>query len=407
MRRFMKNFNLSLKNKGINISLLILFLLLFNHFGYPQNFTDTVGIPVVLFTGERPQNVYSSDLDSMKNIAGIIHQSDVGNSLVNLMYQKGLKVIPYQIWSANNYIIQYTDAHYTVWEAEGTPAEKGNVTLEYNHNLASEYYENDRLVGVKTNPGAQPGNIISGPGYRQNGKYKINTIRVDYTADFRLKIIPFSPYINLLEPEYQNNVVCTLKVTTKQKTHAGLYWDSTEVSALPIDVHDTILYVRDFVSSGWNTFLIRYDWSKGGVPVEKNKNIKANDYEGQYVEFIVDWGGSPYFSLIVDKIKTYDQRGKDLAEVDSIATLLDLDAHTLQNQDAIYLWNATDEQRSIDNYEPYRIVDSMVNAKTNGTKRIISTINTLFNGRYGACQDGSFKYYVAEEFWKRARPLFL
>jgi len=374
-----------------------------------QSFNDTVGIPIILFTEVGPDIINADDLDSMKQMGvDVILQNNVDNNLVNLMYPRGLKVIPNQIWSAYNYILQYTDAHYTLWEAEGTPPEQGEVTLKYHNDISSLYYENGTKKGVRTNYGEPADTMISGPGYRQDGQYRLAKIKIEYTADYVLKIIP-APKINLTDLIYQNIEVCTLRVTSKQKSHAGQYWDSTTVSTTPVSEFDTVLYVSDFTPSEWDTFSIVYDWSNGGLPTAKVSDKGINeDYQGQYVEFIVDWSGSQYLSLAIDNVCVYDNKGLTLKDDPALVTArIDSNLASIINQNAIYLWYAIDEPYTIDNYEPYRIVDSLVDAQSNHTKQIITSLDVGFNGRYGACQEGSFKVFTAKEFRKRAKPKFI
>ncbi|MBZ0198789.1 MAG: hypothetical protein K8H86_02900, partial [Ignavibacteriaceae bacterium] len=367
---------------------------------------------MILFAESPTSNIIQSDVAAMKNLGvDIIHHANVTDDMIDRFVQNGLKAMPYQNWTTNNYIYQYTGAHYTEWEAEGTPPGKGNVTLEYKSAIATLDSE-DGILGIKTIPDALAGNLITGPGYRQDGHKRYHPEDpIIYQADFELKIKPTDPNINLFDPQYKDVEVCILAVVTHEvisnRENGTMY-----VSEIPMKTYKETLTIEDFVDYEYHPHtLSNIDWIGGGVsPITQDNYWKEEiEYEGQYVQFIVDWAGSDLLQLYVDKISVSDDMGRRLLQPSSPAVVeISSEINSLVNTDGIEIYYSSDEPTSIDNYEPYRMVDSMVFAIT-GNKRIITSLNTNYNGKYGptGLPFGSYQYYVGEEFWKRAKPLFL
>ena len=402
---------LSVSNTGTNIKfvmLLLFFCFFFSKESYSQVLSQKDGIPIILFT-EGPPDIPQNEVIKMKNLGvDIIHHTNVEDYMVERFVQSGLKVMPYQMSTANNWIYQYTaNAHYTEWEAEGTTPDKGNVTLEYNPDISLIASENGR-IGVKTIAGRPAANLIKGPGYRQNGHERYRDDHpIFYDADFIMRINPINPNINLFDPIYENVVVCTLKVVSHNVTLDKASGTMT-ISEAPLMSFSNIITIQNFKNYDWDTlFIHHYDWRNGGVSMHDPQMKQKVSYEGQYVQFIVDWAGDTLLQLSIDKVVVSDAPGRELKKPQTIAyNQIAAEVNSLPHPDAIEIFYSADEPTSIDNYEPYRMVDNMVFAIT-GNKRIITSLNTHYNGKYGNSQSGSFKYYLAEEFWKRANPMFL
>jgi len=415
----------------ISIVLILTLICIFDL--HSQTVQNISGLPVLLFSDGYPSTIRDTDLkniDSLGVDAALVE--DVNNDFLARVIQNNLPInlrnnlmiIPDQIWDDSSYIKRYTDAHYTIWEAEGTPLGHGTVNWESVPSLTDYFCDiNSGVSGIKTKPNAGAGIIMQGPGYYQDGKFRsLGDSAITYTADFRLKI----ERINENNPNDLTNaqtVICTLKVQTRQVTNASQFWDSCTVGTYPIEpVFTKILYVGDFIPGEWTIMdTIKYDWKKGGMPdkcidkmwVQGGNQVCGNNqsYMGQFVEFVIEWEGSPYYSLYVDKVTVFDNRGFELKKINSeIPGKIKYEATKFSNQDAIYSWYGLDEPYTIDNYEPYRIVDSLIGAATaatGNTKRLNTSYEVRSNGRYGLSQDGSFKYYTAEDFSQRANPEFI
>jgi len=412
----MQKLSISNFDKSIKFVLLLLFFcFFFVKNNQSQVLTNKEGIPMILFT-QGPPDLLEDDVVAMKNLGvDIIHHTNVTNDMLEIFNYYNLKVMPYQMGSdiiTNNYIYQYTGGHYTEWEAEGTPPDKGNVTLEYKSDIGILDSE-DGILGIKTKLGALPGTLVNGPGYRQDGHRRYHPEHpIFYNADFELKIKPTNPTINLFDPIYKDIEVCKIAVVSHEVISDKAN-GTISLSENPLKTYQETLTIEDFTDYAYHPHTISdIDWRTGGVsPLTKNTYWKEEiEYEGQYVEFIIDWAGSDLLQLYVDKITVSDRLGKELKDPSSVARANLLDEYNaLSNKEAIEIYFSIDEPTSIDNYEPYRMVDNLVQEISNNTKRIITSLNTGYNGKYGPTElpFGSYQYYVGEEFWKRAKPLFL
>jgi hypothetical protein len=379
--------------------------------------TGIEGIPFILFTGGNAATITDTDYDMMDSLkVDVLHITGVTNNHIPAISSRGMKVIPDQLWMEwDNYIKQYTDAYYTVWEAEGTNPVNGDVSLKYNRTIGIPFTEGN-VSGVKTKNNAGSGELIFGPGYSQGGQYRVSPINPDditvkYFADYIIKIEPINGVV--LDT---STVVCTLKVQTRG---VGVGWSPLQDTMILGDkwcAKTVEITAGQLVTGQWKTIRLNYDWSQ--VPdtltekiITAGKNAFGSNQKfwAKYAEFIVEYPGSSDFNLYVDKVTVFDVKGERLADSTSVAyaQIAHEAINTFDNNTAIYAWYGLDEPYTIDNYEPYRIVDSIVYEATNHAKRIITSLNTHYNGRYGASQLGSLKYHVGEEFWKRAKPMFL
>ncbi len=398
-----------------NYFFIILFLILPGSSIFAQSGIE--GIPLILFTGTNAASITEADYDSIAALnVDVVHAAGVRDINLSPIITRGMKVIPDQLWmEPTNYIKQFTDAHYTVWEAEGINPVNGSVSLQYNNNIG-EPFTIDTIDGIKTKNNAPTGTLTFGPGYRQDGQYRFSFPNpqdktVYYTADFRLKIIPKNG-VDL--NQHTSDAVCTIKIQTRDIVyHYSPFNDWIELVNPYIHPNSTTLTVVEFLNADWITKTIQYDWST--VPhTASNKSLinqgteyfgLTEDFSGKYVEFIIDWFGSEFFDLYFDKVTVHDQRGIDIVNPLSPFrnSIINEAQNFFNNNDAIYAWYGIDEPYTIDNYEPYRIVDSIVYAATNHVKRIVTTLDNGMYGKY-VSEDGNFKNSVTSEFWKRAKP---
>ncbi len=367
------------------------------------------GIPFIAYPDRRVPDILSVNYDQMMQMGlyGIV-ASDLFDSAsyIDKFTQHNLKVFPMYNWgdsSSNQYVIEtYTNSHYTVWEAEGTESSKGNATLY--HSLHTTV-ETDSVTYVKTLSTVQNGEeIINGPGYPQNKTYNFPEAddKVQYTAEYRMKIEQIIPN---LPQDFMDNVVCTIMVTNSNSDGSN---DTT--------IAERNIEVSDFYNGWdeWDTLKINYEFELSPTDEElllQGSRLLPREIS-QCVQFKVVWRGLTYLNLYVDRVRAYDERGKQLIEQDdpkfSIATLVqnNINNHTIVG------WYGTDEPFSIDNYEPYRVVDSIISAVSSPPQNNypIRLQAGMTGAKYGGLDVPGTNYvmaqdlYVLDEFWKRAKP---
>jgi hypothetical protein len=116
------------------------------------------------------------------------------------------------------------------------------------------------------------------------------------------------------------------------------------------------------------------------------------------------WEGLNYLELYVDTIKVYDGKGIDIVENPERQALINNLVQSYINDPYIIGWYGLDEPLSIDNYEPYRVIDEIIRGVQGSQIRLHAALTTGWNGQYGNFTTGTHPLYPAEEFWLRAKP---
>ncbi|MBZ0200512.1 MAG: hypothetical protein K8H86_11635, partial [Ignavibacteriaceae bacterium] len=125
-----------------------------------------------------------------------------------------IKLIPYQINMPVDYIAHYSEAIYSIWQANDTSLSEVKAALIYNSILATRNSQTNEIV---TKPFAERGNIITGPGYRQRVKYSSDQILINYKSTFNLMIKSNPEHQNPpISTEGLDDDLCILKVVVKE-----------------------------------------------------------------------------------------------------------------------------------------------------------------------------------------------
>jgi hypothetical protein len=96
---------------------------------------DYDGIPLITYA---PHDMGAYQYDYIKDMGiDVVIASNVTTERLLEIKKRGLRVFPAQldttVYEPNyNDIIKYTDARYSIWEAEGTNPENGDATLTFN-----------------------------------------------------------------------------------------------------------------------------------------------------------------------------------------------------------------------------------------------------------------------------------
>jgi tetratricopeptide (TPR) repeat protein len=389
------------------IILVLQFLFIFGNFLYSQEYSPAdpikgyYGIPILTYTGD---NLFWNSADSLykqMDSAGIFG-TEVANMIedyyTNSLHGTNIMVIPNNVDGAEyNYINKYTDAYYSVWEAEGTHPENGDATLYYNNSIG-EIYNGI----VRTKVGIANDTLIYGPYYLQEIKYPMvqNETRIEYRADFIIKKEDIDPQMF----PGANDTICILQVTT---SHASgtlpLYLDSTFV------IKDTVLTYSDLADT-FKTFSLNYDYFD--VPNLFTSDTSLFRAFSDYIQYKVLWkGNSNILRLYVDKIILTDDRGRRIRDLYSdveneIRSQIQNDFSSNYSS-RVAGWMGLDEPASIDQFEPIRVVQNIVDTYGQGKGLWLAT-GTGYNGRWGVNVPvgeinpfGTYSLKTFEEFYKR------
>src|SRR5574338_508045 len=292
------------------------------------------------------------------------------------LYSAGINIIPLQTTAAvANYIARYSEGAYTVWEAEGTNPLDGNATLERETSKTFTCIKNGRNA-IATYHGVASDTILWGPGYYQQRWYTIDSAKIDYTAKFHLLIDSISYPSNYPPIENNEDVICTLQVTTTELIYNGDQekWYKGDVFVIN---SPRIIKVKDFIGFGiWDTLNVDYNLMSVLVPKYSgngNKSLKkdaSSDLPNiiRYIEFKIIWSGLSYVQLFTDKIVLQDERGRDLS-VNPLTK--DQICKMSQNQytywspnfeTTVLGWHTKDEPDWIDHLEPIRFINYLIDS---------------------------------------------
>jgi hypothetical protein len=147
--------------------------------------------------------------DAMKDL-GIMgfYAANITPEIYNTITTNGLKLFPLQIEGvANNSIVNYTDAIYTKWEAEGK-GDGSNGDVELFHTGIGNDASEGSTHYIITNLNSPAGELIYGPGYYQYVQYKLipNNTVITYMGNYHMKI----KQIGTLPQNFRNDEVCEI-----------------------------------------------------------------------------------------------------------------------------------------------------------------------------------------------------
>jgi hypothetical protein len=405
---------------GIKILLfsIILILQVQNVFAQSHYLDSYPGIPIIAHTNRTANQITPGNLQKMKELGVMgFYATDLTTASYNTITDSGLKVFPYQLSTGNNWVVYYTDAVYSKWEAEGKgDGSNGDMELYHNSSICSTFTEGS-VNGIKTTSN-NAGNIIFGPYYYQYVRYKHlpeSRPNILYTANYVMKIKNIIPIQNL-PSGYMNVPVCTLKVVATNPTAPSGQQEHT--------VDSTVLLVSDFLTQpyghGWdqwdtipianyqllNLVELSEEQLNGIYYYGDNTNPT---YDSRWMQYKIDWAGVSFLDLFVDNIEISDQKGRDLFRSDIKQTIKDVITE-FADISKVLGWFGLNEPMSIDNYEPFRIVDGLVQ-EVNTNLHLYTTYTTGWGGVYGMPYPGSFGdngyVYRGSEFIKRSKLPYL
>jgi len=275
----------------------------------------------------------------------------------------------------NDYLLKFAAGYLKKWEAEENTFDIKKPGIKHDIGFS------DIQTGSWKSP--HPSNdttqinrlLVHGPDYYQNRCYRLryNNNPIAYNVRFRMKI-----------DGNTTKKVPVCEIIIKYKT----------ASAIAV-LADTILYATQLANSFTETTL-SYTLPRcigtdtldknniNGLPIYSgSKNIAQDTAFG--VSYNIKWLGSR--TLYVDYIQVFDAlMGLELLQFRQIvASYINSYLANCNNLNNIKYWYRLDGHHSIDNYEPYRIVDSIINAhrKISGadTVRSITIMYPEWNGK--------------------------
>jgi len=332
--------------------------------------------PTGVYGGAIPwENPYKYDLMKEMGANSLVHHTDKDSH-----YNSGIKQIPNMIsynayYENRNWINYYASGYWSIWEAEETVS-----VIERYPGIRKRFGNTGSSNGITYlttgENSANRGQIfIDGPYYDQDRKYRLfyDENVITYVLSIKAKR---GERINFLEDKEVFRVDLYYKKANGDfRQFSSKVFDSIDISttfeddtlkySLPAELFETMNELR----------------LKGGSPVMRPISTpEILEPYGFY--FKITWSGN--YELFIDKVEVYDNLIGQIIKVDpsTVASNIIVEATTLSGNNLypdIKYWYGLDEPKSIDNYLPYKIVDSILWENVN--KHLITAFYPEWDGR--------------------------
>ena len=289
-----------------------------------------------------------------------------------------------------NWIQHYTDAKYSVWEAEGNPAYDAN--LEYDSDVMEPKTSGDTLKYIKLKPEFSAEHnieLIKGPYYIQDVNYYASNSdtldMVKYTASFRLMLEENPLYSDTVQVT-ESEPICIIQVTqsyiantTTTPWQLGCEYPIKERTLTRADFEELNSFDNFYFHTELDSafYTLESDSCQSAPASQEIDQYTFHSYLGygepvpgprtsrKYIQFKVIWLGKQQYLLSIDKVTVSDERGLELFGPDSLdfRDLIIAQANSLNNYNAYSLvagWLGIDEPVSIDIFEPIKIVTQIL-----------------------------------------------
>jgi len=332
--------------------------------------------PVGVFTNLGPDDYVNHHYPSQNHsqieamgVNGVIQFITQDN---RLDLQRYTNLIGFNTHYETDQIAKYASGYYSRWEAE-----ENTVPLSANYpGIKHEFGElggNDCWKSGAIVPSHIGEYLITGPDYYQNREHRFWPYSggdITYNVKFRLKIDGNTT---------ENINVCKLQVVyyAPNGNYSVLKEQTFKANELSNNYVDKVLDYTIPETIGSYAFPANHASPEGDGFPERDDTYNGR----QGVRFNVIWLGNR--ELYVDYIEVYDDRiGKDLrpefrGEVAYNCSTYAANYPQTQWPNLKY-WYGLDEPQTIDNFDPYRIVDSILNV--NGFPRLITTYYPEWHG---------------------------
>ena len=340
-----------------------------------------IGMIVIKGQGEYPVGVYIRTTAAERPNTNYAEIEELGTDWVMEHADNATKgdlenfnVIGMNLDTEADVIMYYSGGYYSKWEAENdTITDLSMPRIKHGSGEADgEYWRSTSQTQVGDT-------LVYGPHYVQSRKYNLNPVTsedIDYIVNFKMKMTGDN---TTLDP------VCRLSVKyTILKQISGNY------ISLDTTLTDLVLLAKNLSTSD---SVISLDYKIPAVingiktrmtypDIDLNKI--TTDYPSYGVEFIVEILDDTDREIYVDYIEVYDRtiweakfrenKNTTIQEIISYASRSEY-----SNWEGLKYWYAVDEPYSIDQYEPIRIVDSVLSA--NGFPRLITALYPGWSGK--------------------------
>ncbi len=341
-------------------------------------------------------------VDSMRQAGvDIVHWSvDNINQMTTLSNwdSSGFQVMPRRSLDYN-WIQHYTDAKYSVWEAEGNDTYDANLERDIAN---TEIDISGSYIKLKGDIQNSVDTLIKGPYYRQDLTYYASqdggcdTVR--YRAEFRLMLQENNPPV-AYNPD---DTICVLQVTQSYAIYPTILGCTYVIKERTLTRGDftALNQFYDFLmhenpSPDSTDYKLTSDSCQTvlpGQPEEQHTFLSPppcsfDRVDRAYIQYKVIWKGKsnsqgkPGYLLSVDKVTVSDDRGRELINTPIGETNILLQANSLNAYtENISGWLGIDEPTSIDIFEPIRLVTEILENNSQGERPLWLAFMSRWDG---------------------------
>lgn len=343
-----------------------------------QSYSQTDKFPFGVYASEHWYENYAQIKDMGANTIIQYAKRPEGNNPGNLesllQFQSAIALN----YEQNDYIHHYSGGYYKKWESEENILdEKSGVK----HSFGEVDTVGNKLCWSTGNQTTAQDNFIFGPDYAQDKKYRQgyldeDTLKYIVKINLRLETQPTQPVdvcrIRLVF-KYYDEVTRTIETYDFPDQRVV---NSSELSTSQFtDITMTYKYPEQFIPS--NSKELRY------IDGPTSSSLNYDDrLEGTGIQFVVDYLGGA--KICVDYIEVYDEQiwndfildpGGISDQIKSYATHSGFNPLT-----NLRYWHSQDAPLSLDGYEPYRIIDAILDSVPQA-KPIITDYYPMWNGQ--------------------------
>lgn len=383
------------------------------------NNSDHIPIHSTVWTGWLTAIGAEGSIDSMaKAGVEILTPEFINDSLLQEFTRegRGFTLLPGMSRVNNDtvdYINYYTNARYTEWEAEGTTDEISEAELYYDNSIMESFSTYIRLKKSAANYNGIE--LIRGPYFMQFVyspmeifKVKRDFYLTKYRADYYLKLERNLDVPNNIHPD---TPLCIIQVT-QSIVDIPIVDPKWPFKCTHIVAQDTITKGM-FSLNEFQKFELNYDLKNSQCSLYSDADTAY--YKGllkrDYIQYKVIWLGKPNYLLSIDKVIVSDNAGRDLKKLapTTIAKLYAQDNSAANSPFYSYItgWNGADEPHTIDQFKPMRIVNKILNSKSNYSRPVWYPLVGAWDGVWENSANPWGTYHLSQwkELKKRVDPI--
>ncbi|HRI47516.1 MAG TPA: hypothetical protein PK559_10470, partial [Ignavibacteriaceae bacterium] len=285
--------------------------------------------------------------------------------------------------SPQDAVSYYARGYYKKWEASENQTNLLGTGVKHKGGNPSTY--NDTLCWTSGDGTQKIDRLVHGPDYRQDKFYRLffeAPSKIYFSANYYLAIENHPSFNTSL-----NDTVCKISVVFRYLKKVG----STELGYFSETLDSMYIKVGDFGGNYFNKKTLSYQYPSYITSLRGKdlmlENLSASDtayiddIQETGIEFRVDWIGAK--KLNVYGVEVYDDRiwSRYISPFTRQEVINEIDSFANQYSawNNIKYWYVHDEPQTLDLYEPFRVIDSILSAKSK--PNIITTFYQQWEGR--------------------------